>query len=217
MVKILGDFIERFPPRCDALELSFSPPTAVVSARDPRRWRNNLLSANFVAEYCTNFLPYPGSEQAREQETHQQRIQDLKGAIGYVANELLENAVKFNLNSAQPTVKLGIHFLKEPKLVAVMFASNSIDKQRAESFQTFIHTLLGVDTKELYFRRLEANTITDVAPTSGLGFLTMMNDYQARLGWRFESVSDGVHNSSVHPRTQKDEIVMVTSMAQIMV
>lgn len=236
MVKILGDFIETFPPECNSLELSFSSTlsafaafgsaTSNRAACDSRQWRNNLLSANFIAEYCTNFLPQTHSDPKSSIASDKQRTQDVKGAIGYIANELLENALKFNLDStglnARSNVKLGVHFTREPEPVAVVFASNSLDKSSAESFQQFIHRLLGGDAKELYFQKIEANTAAADSPTSGLGFLTMMNDYQARLGWRFESVCQraDTYAHSCANRGANDplhDVVIVTSMAQIVV
>lgn len=44
--------------------------------------------------------------------------------------------------------------------------------------------LLENDPNDLYIQRLETSGAEE--SVSGLGFLTMLNDYGAELGWRFE-------------------------------
>jgi hypothetical protein len=61
------------------------------------------------------------------------------------------------------------------------------------------------DPNELYFHQVERSVEDDSDNTSGLGLLTMINDYQAQLGWKFESISNQV------------TLVLVTTMAQVTV
>ncbi|MGD1907886.1 MAG: DUF6272 family protein [Leptolyngbyaceae cyanobacterium] len=196
MPQIFGDFIETFPPDHDSLELTFTP----TSQRIQNLWRNRRLSAHFVADYFTNFLPSGKGNLAAENQ-----IKEAKGAISYVANELLENAMKFNFATASYKVKFGIHFLDTAEIIAVLFASNSIEQAVAQKFQEFIQELLASDPESFYMRQIEASAEDENADMSGLGFLTMINDYQAKLGWRFEPVSSDA------------EIWAVTTMAQIKV
>jgi hypothetical protein len=197
MSQILGDFIETFPPDHDALVLTFTP----NSKRIKNPWRNQRLSAHFLAEYLVNFLP----TQQENSEGDEQWIKEVKATVSYVANELLENAMKFNLEAAHYKVKFGIHFPQESEAIAVIFASNSIDRQSADKFQVFIQALLDSDPEELYVEQVESSADHENAEISGLGFLTMINDYQAKLGWKFEVI-------------QSDpEILKVTTMAQVAV
>ncbi len=196
MYQIFGDYIDILPPDRDSLELSFTS-----SSEDIKNlWKNQRLSAHFLANCFINFLPLDENNPEEEQ-----RIKEAQGSISYVANELIENAVKFNLEAASHQVKLGIYFLENPELVAVIFATNSVDKAQAEVFQSFIKELLGSDPQELYIQQVEASAKDNTSTQSGLGFLTMMNDYQARLGWKFE------------PLPTLPDIIAVTVMAQVVV
>ena len=196
MCQIFGEFIETFPPDHDSLELSFTP----TSERIRTLWRNRRLSAHFVADYFTNFLPLD-----KDNPQEEQRIKETKGAISYISNELLENAMKFNLEVVKYKVKLGVHFLDEPDLIAIMFATNSVNHQGAKKFQAFIQKLLTSDPEEFYMQQVEASAEAESVEMSGLGFLTMVNDYQAKLGWRFE------------PIKSDPTVITVTTMAQVSV
>ncbi|MEM7066038.1 MAG: DUF6272 family protein [Cyanobacteria bacterium P01_B01_bin.77] len=196
MNQIFGDFIEIFPNQHNSLEISFTP----TSEDAEKLWENQRLSAYFLANCFIGFLPFN-----ENQPDQQQRIEEAKSSISYVANELIENAVKFNLETANPQVKLGVHFLEGPELIAVMFATNSVDKAGAEKLQRFIEKLLAFDPQDLYVQQIEASSSDENISTSGLGFLTMMNDYDARLGWKFE------------PLSTAPDIIIVTVTAQIKV
>lgn len=196
MHQIFGDFIEIFPSQHNSLELSFTSTAEDIE----HLWENQRLSAYFLANCFINFLPL--NEDNPEE---QQRIKEAKSSISYIANELIENAVKFNLETANYQVKLGIHFLEGPELIAVMFTTNSVDKAGAKKLQTFIDKLLGSDLQDFYIQQIEASSKDENASMSGLGFLTMINDYDARLGWKFE------------PLSTTPDIIAVTVTAQIKV
>jgi len=124
--------------------------------------------------------------------------------VSYVANELLENAIKFNKDDANYKVKFGIHFIGETEVTAVIFASNSVYPEEANKFQEFINQMLASDPNELYLQQLEKNAESE-SETSGLGLLTMINDYSAKIGWKFE------------PRPDSPETIAVTTVVQITV
>lgn len=194
-VQLFGNFIEDFPPEQDCLELRFTPSSHPIR----KRWRSHRLSAHFVADYFSNFLPVDDDDPGAER-----RIKESKGAVSYVANELLENAMKFNHGASSYKVRFGIHFLGLGEITAVIFTTNSIDPERLDSFQAFIQELLSSDPNELFIQQVEKSAEAD-AETSGLGLLTMLNDYGAKLGWRFETRDSGV------------PCIIVTTMAQIKV
>jgi hypothetical protein len=180
VTEIFGSFIDQFPPEHDSLELTFTPSSRPIK----QRWRNNLLSAHFVADYLSSFLPVDEQDTIREK-----RIKQSKGAVSYVANELLENAIKFNNDDAHYKVKFGIHFIGESEVTAVIFASNSVNQEAANKLKEFIQQMLGSDPNELYLQQLEKSAESE-SETSGLGLLTMINDYSAKIGWKFEPKSD---------------------------
>jgi hypothetical protein len=179
MPQIFGDFVESFPLAQDSLELSFTPNSLPIK----KRWRSNRLSANFMADYFSNFLPVDEDDPAQKR-----RIKESKGAVSYVANELLENAIKFNDRGTNFKIKFGIYFIEEADMTAVLFATNSVSAEGLDKFQKFIQELLCSDPEKLYLQQIEKSAQEENSGASGLGFLTMINDYSAKLGWKFEIV-----------------------------
>jgi len=179
MPQIFGDFVESFPSAQDSLELSFTPNSLPIK----KRWRSNRLSANFMADYFSNFLPVDEDDPAQKR-----RIKESKGAVSYVANELLENAIKFNNQKTNFKIKFGIYFIEEADLTAVLFATNSVSAEGLDKFQKFIQELLCSDPEKLYVQQIEKSAEEENSGASGLGFLTMINDYSAKIGWKFEIV-----------------------------
>ena len=201
MPQVFGKYIEEFPPGLDSLEMTFTPTAHSIR----QRWSNNRLSAQFVADYFSAFLPVDEDDPDGDR-----RIKESKGAVSYVANELLENAMKFNDQKHNFKVKFGIYFLedksqKNPEVTAVIYATNNVTPERVEKFQAFLAKLLASDPEELYVTQVEKSLEEENSEASGLGFLTMINDYSAKLGWKFETVSLDNH------------ILTVTTMAQIAV
>lgn len=200
MNKIFGDYIEELDPELDSLEMTFTPSDRSIK----HRWKNNRLSAQFVAEYFTAFLPVNGDADGAR------RIEESKEAISYVANELIENAMKFNDVSSNFKVRLGIYFLKnmtieDTEITALLLATNSVTPQGIDKFQAFLTELLAADPEELYISQVEKSMEEEHREASGLGFLTMINDYSARLGWKFETIGTDT------------PIYTVTTMARITV
>lgn len=181
MPQIFGDFVESFPPDQDSLELTFTPSSLPIK----KRWRSNRLSANFMADYFSNFLPVDEDDPAQER-----RIKESKAAVSYVANELLENALKFNDQATKFKIKFGIYFIEQADVTAVLFATNSVSAEGLDKFQGFIQELLSSDPEELYVQQIEKSAEEENSGASGLGFLTMLNDYSAKLGWKFEIVQE---------------------------
>lgn len=196
VTQIFGEFIDQFPPEHDSLELTFTPSSRPIK----QRWRNNRLSAHFVADYLSSFLPVDEEDASSEK-----RIKQSKGAVSYVANELLENAIKFTDDTSSYKVRFGIHFIEDIDVIVVIFATNYAKSETANKLHEFIKELLSSDDPtELYLQQLEKNAETD-SETSGLGLLTMINDYSAKIGWRFETMPDSLDS------------ILVTTVAQIIV
>lgn len=191
--QILGEFIHEFPPEHDSLELTFTPSSRPIQ----QRWRNNRLSAHFVADYLSSFLPLDDNDTSSER-----RLKQSKGAVSYIANELLENAIKFNNDEANYKVRFGLHFIGETEVTVVIFAINSAKPEAVNKLEEFIKELLSSDPNELYLQQLERNAESD-SETSGLGLLTMVNDYSAKIGWKFE------------PLPSNPEVIAVTTLVQI--
>jgi hypothetical protein len=165
------------------------------------RWRNNSLSADFLANYWGTFFPAHPSESLHH---HRTEVQD---TVSYIANELLENAIKFSYEPAKIPIKIGIYLSTH---LLQFYVSNSVDPQMVEPFQHYIHKLLTEDPGELYIRQLERNAEEENSTESRLGFLTLLNDYEAKLGWKFETIQQEESRKSIVVTTMVElEIVRV--------
>ncbi|NEP15102.1 MAG: ATP-binding protein, partial [Symploca sp. SIO2C1] len=173
MTQIFGEFRENLPDNHEFLILGFSPSSIPIQ----QRWRNNGLSADFIADYLTTFFPVSEEDPS----THERQV-EVKSAVNYIANELLENAMKFNDEASKYPIKFGIHLVEETGVIVVLQATNSLASQALDKFQSFIKDLINSDPYDFYLQRLEDTE------GSGLGLVTMMNDYEAQLGWKIETV-----------------------------
>ncbi len=189
MKQIFGSFVEQGKNQ-EYLVLNFSPSSVPLQ----QRWRNNGLSADFVADYWATFFPVNGMFVREHNE--------IKGTISYIVNELLENAMKFSYKSPLYSINLSLYLYQDE---LKFYASNGVDLPALKKFQHVIHKLLTEEPKDLYIRQLEKNAEGETDATSGLGFLTIINDYNARLAWKFEC-------DEHHP-----EIVVATTMVQVMI
>ena len=175
MKQTLGNFIEPQEGHGEYLKIGFQPSSITLQ----QRWHNNGLSADFLAGYMSTF--FPGEDQASTA-----RQAEIKDAISFIANELLENAMKFSYSQSQHTVTIEM-FLDVDAIK--LYTVNSIAPDKIDPFQQFIGRLLTEDTDALYTEQLERNANAEGDTGSGLGFLTMLNDYGAVLAWKFGSLA----------------------------
>ncbi|MGB3510711.1 MAG: DUF6272 family protein [Microcoleaceae cyanobacterium] len=197
MTEVFGEFLEDLSDleHDDSLELTFSPSSRPIK----QLWRNNRVSAHFVADYISTFFPVIDDDPKSKR-----RKKQTKGSVIYVANELLENAMKYHDREIfKCNIRFGIHFLEKPEIKVVLFVTNSLNIEQMSKLKDFIQKLSHTDPDELYILQLEKSAEDEDEEASGLGLLTMINDYDAKLGWKFDTV----------PRNQK--AMIVTTMAQI--
>jgi len=192
MIQTFGDFIE-LPASQEYLIIGFSPSSIPLT----QRWRNNALSADFMANYLATF--FPGNE---DDSSTIERQAEIKSAVSYIANELLENAMKFNNETSEYPINIKLQLESDGVLFSV---ANSISPQAVDKFQAYIQQLLACEPSELYIQQLEKNAVEESCTDSGLGLLTMLTDYSAKIGWKFQTV-------------HKDpEVIAVTTMVQLRV
>ncbi|HEY9848726.1 MAG TPA: DUF6272 family protein [Leptolyngbyaceae cyanobacterium] len=196
MTQIFGDFIDNISSDRDSLELIFTHSSHSLKLG----WRNNRLSAHFVANYFLTFLPVDDKDPNGED-----KVRESRDAVSYVGNELLENAMKHNDIESNYQVKFGIHLLEESELKVVIFASNALKSEEISKFQDFIKELITSDPDELFVRQVEKSAEEEYSESSGLGLITSINDYSAKLGWKFE------------PLPSQPDFTIVTAMAQLKV
>jgi len=196
MTQFFGDFKEEQIDCEEYLALGFSPGSMPLK----HRWRNNGLSADFMGDYLTTFFP-SNSKDNKLNEIDKQI--EIKGAVSYIANELLENAMKFNDEASNYpiTIRLILHSDH-----IIFHLINSMPFQNVSKFQAYIRELSSCsDPQDLYVKQLERNAQEEDGMTSSLGLLTMINDYMAKLGWKIEIIE------------QEPKLVIVNTMVKISV
>ena len=169
-VQIFGDFSEESPTGDEYLTLHFSP----SSAPRKRRWGNNGLSADFLGDYFAAFFPgdvVPDSKISQKD--------TVKGAVSYIANELLENAVKYSDESNVFPITISLYLYDQQLIFQVINYANT---DTVEKYQQFIQAMLSADIDEFYTQQMEKAAL---GQGSNMGLLTMINDYSAHFGWKF--------------------------------
>ena len=148
-----------------------------------------------MADYLATFFP-PNEDDPSTID----RQAEIKSSVSYIANELLENAMKFNNESSEYPIDIKLQLEGDGVIFSVV---NSISPQAVEKFQAYIQQLLASEPSELYIQQLEKNAVEESCTDSGLGLLTMLTDYTAKIGWKFQTV-------------HKDpEVIAVTTMVQL--
>jgi hypothetical protein len=168
MIQTFGSYSD--PPAAgqEHLTIVFSPTTVPLD----QRWSNNGRTADFAAAYLAGLLPRLSPDDQAE----------LFDAVSYTANELLENAMKFSHRPALNPVTFSLYLLPgEIRLYTI----HQLSAAAAEPLQSFIGRLQAGDAEELWLAQLEVNGAGG-SDHSGLGFLTMIVNYNARLAWKFE-------------------------------
>ena len=171
--------------KCEYLTLSFSPLNTPLRSR----WRNNGLSADFLGEYVVTFLP-------KSEDIGGGLHSNIRHAVAYVANELLENAMKYHEQATDTAIRIYLELARDRITVS---ATNALGVEQAQAYRTFIEYLMQADPSELFFEQLEASAQEQESKRSCMGLLTMINDYGAQLGWQFHV--NTVDNSEISVTT----------------
>lgn len=136
-------------------------------------WHHCGTTSEFLGEFFA--LGRAVSEHSANETRH---------SIGYLVNELLENAVKFRHPGdivIESSLDAGRFELK---------VTNLIDRATAARFQAMLAEVTACDPGDLLIQRIEANAADSTSSGSGLGLLTLMSDYGARLGWIFHAARE---------------------------
>jgi len=150
-----------------------------------------------MADYLATFFPAnEGDSSTIDKQA------EIKSAVSYIANELLENAMKFNNETSEYPIDIKLQLESDAVIFSVV---NSISPQAVDKFQAYIQQLLASEPSELYIQQLEKNAADESCTDCGLGLLTMLTDYTAKIGWKFQTVH------------QDPEVIAVTTMVQLRV
>ncbi len=159
------------------LTLNFAPSS---TPQRQQRWRNYGLSADFLGDYFATFFP---GEEVPESAIN---LKDtIKASVSYIANELIENAVKYSDESTHLPISITLRLFDKDIIFQV---TNYADQAVAQRYQKFVQTLQSTDLAELYTRQLEKTALGE--GESSIGILSIIHDYSAQGGWRFEPLID---------------------------
>jgi len=131
-------------------------------------WHHCSTTSDFMGDFFANL--------ARRSDAD---YNDARHSIGYLVNELLENAVKFRAPgdiTVEATLENGNFEIR---------VANFVEEGNAARFQSLLEEIVSRDAGELLIERIEQNAADPLSSGSGLGLLTLMSDYGVRLGWRF--------------------------------
>jgi hypothetical protein len=145
------------------------------------RWLHCSMTADFIADLFAGLAVSAELDRA-----------NVRHSIGYLANELLENAVKFRAPG---------DVVVEAALDGTEFTiviSNFATPEMARGLEELIQEFTSRDPSELLLERMERNAEDPESTGSGLGLLTLANDYGVRLGWTLQPPAAG---APVHVRT----------------
>lgn len=166
---IFGDYKESVVDRLNHFAIHINAQNVSL------RWSQCDLMAGFIASYFACF--FPEDESGKESMVDRK---DITYSINYIMNELVENAVKFR-SSGDINISSGLFDQEIVFLVKNMIASTQVPV-----FQKMLREITDGNPGDLLIQRIEDNVKEDNDTGSGLGFLTMMNDYEVKLGWHFE-------------------------------
>jgi hypothetical protein len=140
-------------------------------------WSHSDLAANFISQYFTNAFPTEAEANpdltSREEMIH---------TLNYLINELMENVIKFHQGS-KASLSGGV-----TSDVVGFLVTNEVPEEKIPPFAAILEEITSGDPGLLLLQKIEQNAENAEGTGSGLGYLTLMNDYQARLGWQIEPV-----------------------------
>jgi hypothetical protein len=179
-----GTFRDDIPESQEFLTLNFAPSS---TPERQQRWRNYGLSADFLGDYFANF--FPGGDVPESTINLKDTI---KATVSYISNELLENAVKYSDESVLLPVSITLRLFDQDIVFQV---TNYANHAVAQQYQQFVQTLQVADIDELYTQQLEKTALGEGG--SSMGILTIIQDYAAQGGWRFEQLMENPSISKV--------------------
>ena len=103
----------------DANTWLFPSPLSVSPLRS--RWRNNGVSADFIGDYVMTFLPADGDMASAGRNQG-----EIRHAVTYIANELLENAMKYHKRDVDIPIGIRLELTSDRIIVS---ASNGVGRR----------------------------------------------------------------------------------------
>ncbi len=136
-------------------------------------WRHSGMTSDFIAEIMA--LPYSRSKKDYLQAHHD---------IGYLSNELIENAVKFRQPGRDPD--------RSPHGQGSFFDQSPERHRPRDHHLAFSSSCNACNPRSPAYCFLSKSKPTPYRQQAvpGLGLLTLLSDYDARMAWTFEENND---------------------------
>jgi hypothetical protein len=136
-------------------------------------WKHSGITSDFIASIIA--IRY------RDDRGHYNQV---RHDVGYLANELLENTIKFRApGDVTLAVSVGNHTFR-------LTITSKLDGANTVKFKSVLDVLGSESPGDLLLKRIEANALSMDGAASGLGLLTLLSDYEARLEWTFDEDND---------------------------
>lgn len=148
---------------------------------------------SLVADFFGNYQAYNYDNQSK-----------VESVISTIANELLENAIKFTADQNKLVNITLKRFGKELILETV----NMAHRKNIDSIHYFIKLLEEHDIEELFLMQIEKNALNDSKNSSGVGLLSIIKDYNAKIGIKIEeTLQDNVFDIYIKVKVSEDELL----------
>ena len=188
-LEIMGEFTE------EEGQTLLSQTSLITNSADMmKNWRRVSLASDFLAKYYSYYFPY--KEKAKEKISRD----TAENNISFIMNELIENTAKYS-DAQDKTVTIKLLLLEHEIVFQV---TNYVTPVMAESFSSLAREILESNPEELYIKRLEKNTESE-GSDSGLGYLTLINDYGVTMGFKFEKKDTEKYQVTVQARMKSKE------------
>jgi hypothetical protein len=139
-------------------------------------WSHSGLTADYIAEAVS--ARFEGSKHVYTTVRHE---------IGFLANELIENAIKFGSGDSidvEASVEDGTFRISVTNIAPATLMPKLLD---------LVTELSSGEPQAMLLDQLEANALDSESKSSGLGLLTLLADYGARMAWQIEDLPGEVY------------------------
>ncbi len=149
------------------LSMDFVIPLELIGNNTEKNWDKCGLIANFFGNYQAHSF--------KEKEK-------IESVISTIANELLENAIKFTADKN----KLVNITLKKYKDEITLETVNLAKRKNVEDIHQLIESIQNNDIESLFLAQIEKNALNEKSSGSGVGIISIIKDYNAKLGIKIE-------------------------------
>ncbi len=138
-------------------------------------WQQGPRLTDYVCRYSLSLL---------EERIAPTQQQELAAGLNFALSELLENVAKF---ASDDSVDIRVDGSGAELVLSV---ENALDARAALGFAERAEEIANGDPLTMMLEQVEAQAEQPEVSGSGLGLLTMINDYDARVGWCFQRSED---------------------------